>query len=202
MNNKTLEQKLAQYHEFFSIEHNFSVNISRLSVDDISDFDHFLATMPIPFKLASDMTTIDQAALRPLNALSGVTAQLVEFLNLQAQKIDLLTGYILSQHDDENLRFQGIKMGGGGIKFLARQAFNVGDMIEMKVFLHEKNCAVYCFGEIVNIDEVTTNNINEYYNDVIFHFIREEDREVLVRASLHEQSKQLKKLAKQRNQEH
>jgi len=36
---------------------------------------------------------------------------------------------------------------------------------------------------------------------VIFHFIREDDREVLVRTSLHEQSKQLQTLAKQRNQE-
>lgn len=213
MTNKNLDQKLAQYREFFSIEHNFSVNITPLLPEEIIDFEHFLAKMPLPFKIASDMSSIDQAALRPLQGLGGVASQLVEFLNLQAQKIDLLTGYILSQQDEESHRFQGIKMGGGGVKFTSEQPLALGDMLEMKLFLHDDHSAVYCFGEVIDISQVDVSNsesnktaqqcpsIAQYHHKVIFHFIREEDREILVRASLHQQSKQLQKLAQQRNSE-
>ena len=38
------------------------------------------------------------------------------------------------------------------------------------------------------------------HHKVIFHFIREEDQETLVRHSLHQQSKQLQELAQKRKQ--
>ena len=56
---------------------------------------------------------------------------------------------------------------------------------------------MYCYGEVVDV--ILTNE--QFVHKVIFHFIREEDREVLVRTSLHQQAKQLQKLAKQRDQE-
>lgn len=203
MNNKTLDQKIAQYHEFFSIEHEFTLNILPLASQNVNTFDDFLANMPTPFKLASETATIDQSALRPLQALTGVSGQLVDFLNLQSQKIDLLVGYILSQQDEEKYRYQGIKFGGGGIKFVASEVFPVGQMLEVKLFFINTNCAIYCYGEVIDVTEDkiknTTNNL--HYHKVIFHFIREEDRESLVRTSLHEQSKQLQKLAQNRNKE-
>ena len=57
--------------------------------------------------------------------------------------------------------------------------------------------AVYCYGEVIEVEEVEGN----YLHKVIFHFIQEDDREVLVRTSLHIQSRQLQSLAQQRNQE-
>ncbi len=209
-NNK---EKLQQYHEFFAIEYDFTLNIMPIDESDVTTFDDFVKKMPMPFKLASDMITIDQAALRPLQALSGVTGQLVDFLNHQSQKIDLLIGYILSQQDEEKHRYQGIKFGGGGVKFTAKSAFELGQKLEIKIFLLENNCAVYCYGEVIEVipdealpDKVMQSNESypqqdqQYQHKVIFHFISEDDREVLVRTSLHEQSKQLQKLSQLRNQ--
>jgi hypothetical protein len=203
MNNKTLDQKLAQYHEFFSIAHDFTLNITALEYSDVTTFDNFLTSMPTPFKLASETASIDQSALRPLQALSGVSGQLVDFLNLQARKIDLLVGYILSQQDEEEFRYQGVKFGGGGLKFVANESFITGQMLEIKLFLLDNNCAIYCYGELIEITKATTDeqSNDSFHHKVIFHFIREEDRESLVRTSLHEQSKQLQKLAQDRNQD-
>lgn len=195
MNTETIEQKLTQYNEFFSIEHDFSVNILPLEPTNVTSFEQFLADMPTPFKMASDMKSIDQSALRPLQALSGVAGQLVEFLNHQSEKIDLLIGYILSQQDDEEHRYQGIKFGGGGLLFAASTAFKLAQLLEIKIFLLNQNCAVYCYGEVIEIQQ----DEKSYLHKVIFHFIREDDREILVRNSLHEQSKQLQRLAQQRN---
>lgn len=197
MNNETTEQKLAKYHEFFSIKHEFSINISPIKAHKCANYEQFITDMPTPFKMASDMSNIDQAALRPLQTLSGVASQLVEFLNHQSTKIDLLIGYILSQQDNEKHRYQGLKFGGGGLLFTANKAFELAQQLEMKIFLRNENCAVYCYGEVIEVKQ----DQDTYLHKVIFHFIREEDREALVRTSLHEQSKQLQLLAKQRNQE-
>ena len=197
MNNETTEQKLIKYNEFFSIEHEFSINILPVEAHKNTSYEQFIAQMPTPFKMASDMSSIDQAALRPLQALSGVAGQLVEFLNQQSKKIDLLIGYILSQQDEEKHRYQGVKFGGGGLLFAADKAFDLTQLLEMKIFLQNENCAVYCYGEVIEVEQ----DQETYLHKVIFHFIREDDREVLVRTSLHEQSKQLQALAKQRNQE-
>ena len=189
-------QKLAQFDEFFSIEHAFSVNLKRVEKNTFASFDDFMAQMPMPFKMASEMSTIDQAALRPLQGLSGTASLLVDFLNHQTNKIELLVGYILSQQDDESMRYQGVKFGGGGIIFQTKDAFELGDFLELKIFLLEENCAVFCLGEVV---EITTQD-NNIQHKVIFHFIRDEDQEILVRHSLHQQSKQLQELAQKRKQ--
>ena len=86
MNNETTEQKLTKYHEFFSIEHDFSINILPIESPKDLSFEQFLIDMPLPFKMASDMSSIDQAALRPLQTISSVASQLVEFLNQQSKK--------------------------------------------------------------------------------------------------------------------
>ncbi|PKG85701.1 PilZ domain-containing protein [Colwellia sp. 75C3] len=197
MNSLSLEQKLAQYHEFFAIEHQFSVNIMPIDITENNSFDQFTASIPMPFKLSTDMSTIDQSALRSLQNLGNSASQLVSFLNQQSQKIDLLIGYILSQQDEVQHRYQGLEFGGGGIKFNNDKAFSTGQLIEVKIFLLENNCAIYCYGEVIEVEPTN----DQFTHKITFHFIREEDREILVRTSLLEQSKQLQKLAKLRNQE-
>lgn len=191
------QEKLTQFTEFFTIEHSFSVNIEPLTAEQQYDQQSFEALIPLPFKLASDNAVIDQQALRPIQNLSSSASQLVEYLHHQANKIDLLVNYILSQHDEADKRFQGINIGGGGFTFVTDNTFDLGQKITAKLFLLEENCAVYCHGEII---EQAQNNDGSYQYKVLFYRIREDDREVLVRTSLHLQAKQLKQLAKARHQ--
>ena len=73
--------KLMQFDEFFSIKHKFNVNIERLAPDHNIDYQSFVDSIPLPFKMAGDMLSIDQAALRPLQGLSNSAGQLVEYLH-------------------------------------------------------------------------------------------------------------------------
>ena len=184
--------KLEQFKEFFSINYEFSVNINKINAQNIPSFETFVEQIPMPFKMATEVSTIDQAALRPIQGLSGVASQLVDFLNYQSQKIELLVGYILSQQDEEKHRFSGHKFGGGGIVFSSNEPFNLNEFLEMKIFLLNSNCAVFCLGEVIQIEAKE----GRFDHQVIFHYLRAKDREILVRASLHEQSKQLKNLSK------
>lgn len=202
MSTKDVQDKIAQFDEFFSIEHPFNINVKTIETDQYKTFEQFTAAIPLPFKMASDVVTLDQAALRPLQAISGVAGQLVEFLNHQAHKIDLLVGYILSQQDNEELRYQGTRFGGGGIIIGSENTFDLGQMLELKIFFLEDNCAVFCIGEVVEIDDSQKGGSeSNTLHKIVFQHIREEDREILVRTSLHQQSKQLQNLAKKRNDE-
>lgn len=191
------ESKLALFDEFFSIEYNFNINACVIEERTLPSYEQFLNDMPMPFKMASEIHVLDQSALRPLQAVSGVANQLMEYLNHQAKKMDLLVGYIIDQLNTEEARFQAIKFGGGGVIFQSEEAttFKTGNYIELKLFFPAENNAIYCIGEIVS----STAKGNVMQHKVIFHHIREEDRELLVRNSLHQQSKQLQALAQERN---
>lgn len=190
--------KLAQFDEFFSIDYRFNINVSLLESTQLPSYEQFIDDMPAPFKIASEISTLDQSALRPLQTVAGVASQLMEYLNHQAKKMDLLVGYILSQQDIETDRYQATKFGGGGIIFNTNigSSFDVGDFINLKLFFAEDNSALFCLGEIISSTE---NGVHKQLK-VIFHHIREKDRELLVRNSLHQQSRQLQALAQQRNQ--
>ena len=197
MNELEQQEKLTQFTEFFTIKHDFSLNIEKITLVENYPYETFEAEIPLPFKLSSDNATIDQKALRSIQSLSGVAHQLVDYLNFQANKIDLLISYILSQHDDSTKRFEGFEFGGGGFSFITTTGFELADKLIVKLFLLDQNCAIYCHGEI--IEKLTSEHDELIKYKVIFDKIREEDREVLVRTSLHLQAKQLQTLALQRN---
>ena len=202
MPNETNDEKISQFNEFFSIKDSFNVNSATLNNQQIH-YDDFIALMPAPFKLTNDIIALDQAALAPLQALSGIAGQLVQYLNHQAQKIDLLVGHIISEQDNSEHRSFGVSFGGGGIEFIDDHLFKLNEIVELKIFPSHENCAIYCHGEIISIEPSTKNeNISEdnhFIYKAIFHHIREEDREILVRSSLHLQTKQLQQLAKERD---
>lgn len=191
------QKKLEQFEEFFTIEHSFSVNAELVHASQLGDYQYFVDSMPAPFKMASDMVVLDQATLRPLQALSGVAGQLVEYLNHQSQKIDLLMSYILSQQDEQDSRVKGTSFGGGGIQFTHDEQYETNQYLELKIFIQSDNCAIYCIGEVIEVNQADS----KYHHKIVFHHIRDEDRELLVRASLHKQSEQLQQLAKLRKQQ-
>ena len=152
--------------------------------------------------MASEIATIDQSALKPIQALSGIAGQLVDYLNFQAQKIDLMMSYIVQQENQKENRHQGKSFGGGGFSFESNTEFSVGDMLEAKIFIPADNCAIFCYGEVITVNHADSSlpEGDLFTYQVIYHYIQDEDRDLLVRASLHKQSKQLKKLAEERRQ--
>tara|TARA_B110000881_G_scaffold215464_1_gene229535 strand:- start:152 stop:793 length:642 start_codon:yes stop_codon:yes gene_type:complete len=190
--------KLDFFSEYFSIDYNFTVNVSSL-IGELPSYDEFMQQMPLPFKIASDIVSLDQSALQPLQALSGVANQLVDYLQYQNKKVDLLIGYIISQENNPAQSAQGIKIGGGGIVFTSNKSYQLGEKLPLKIFLKDDSLGVYCLSEIVEISETNTADNTVFSYKVIFHYIREDDREILVRCSLHEQSKQLQALAQKRS---
>lgn len=184
----TEADKRAQFDEFFKISHPISVNVLPLSTQTLPSLEDFEANMPHAFKLAGQFSSIDVSALRAIKLTTLESETLVKFLDAQAKKIDWMLSYILEQQDDPKYRHQAVKFGGGGLVVRHPEPLTVGSFAELKLFLPTEHSAVYTHGEVIACDK----DEDEYHIAFLFSRIRESDQELLVRATLHLQTQQLK----------
>ncbi|MFC4699523.1 PilZ domain-containing protein [Glaciecola siphonariae] len=191
MNN--LIEKLEQFNAFFLIAHPIKVNLKPASAADAEQsMAEFEQSMPYAFRISSHMSDIESKALRPFRSMGEKFDELVEYLQLQAQKMDLMMSYILQQQDEEAYRHTAVKFGGGGVVVQQSHAVEIGEYAIIKLFLENEAAAIYCIAQAI-VCEQTQDNEALFEVSYAYVRIREEDQELLVRASLHLQTAQLRK---------
>ncbi|MEC8787570.1 MAG: PilZ domain-containing protein, partial [Pseudomonadota bacterium] len=155
MSELSLEQKKAQFDEYFSIAHRINANVRPLGADEIvPDEETLEESMPYAFRIASEMAAIEAQALRPLRNLSDHAESLADYLNHQSRKIDLMMSFVLHQQDEPEFRFKTVKLGGGGVIIESKEALDVGTKAELKLFLDAEAAAIFCFGEVITCEQV------------------------------------------------
>ena len=198
MSELSLEQKKAQFDEYFSIAHSINANVRPLGANEkVPDEENLEESMPYAFRIASEMAALEAQAIRPLRNLGDHAETLAEYLNHQSRKIDLMMSFVLHQQDEPEYRFKTVKLGGGGVIIESSDPLEVGTHAELKLFLDAEAAAIFCFGEVITCEQVE----DSYHIAFIFNTIREQDQELLVRASLHIQTQQLRKRAKEKKQD-
>lgn len=186
--------------QFFSVTHATPVNVIPMPGDfHLPSLEALEAELPDPFRIASSITSIDMVTSRLLRNQSESMHDLVEIINQQSRKIDMIMGYVLSVQDHPEHRFHTLRFGAGQLTYLhPRQghgeAPHLHQIVRLKIFLREEASAIYCYGQVKQLEP------SEHGIQVVLDYvrIREDDRELLVRASLHIQSKQLKLRAQDR----
>lgn len=195
---QSIEQKRDQFAAFYSIAHPIKANIlpcSRAQAE--SSMQEFEDNMPYAFKIAGEMAEIQSQTLKPLRNLGDKLDDLVAYLQFQAKKIDLMMSYILQQQDQVEHQASAIKFGGGGVVVEQPDLPEIGQAQIIKLFLVTESAAIYCFAEVIDV-EPTASGANVTY---IYTHIREQDQELLVRASLHLQTAALRKQHAQTRQQ-
>jgi hypothetical protein len=191
----SLDEKKAQFDEYFSIASGINVNVRPLEDNEaVPDEEGIEEAMPYAFRIASEMATIEAQAIRPLRNLGDHAESLADFLNHQSRKIDLMMSFVLHQQDEEAQRYRSVKYGGGGVIIESASPLDIGTTAELKLFLDAEAAAIFCYGEVITCESVE----DSYHIAFIFSAIREQDQELLVRASLHVQTQQLRKRAKEK----
>lgn len=186
--------------QFFSVTHATPVNVIPMPADfRLPTLEALEAELPEPFRIASAITSIDLVSSRLLRSQNESMHDLVEIINQQSRKIDMIMGYVLAAQDHPEHRFHTLRFGAGQLTYLhPHQGYGeapaLHQIVRLKIFLREEASAVYCYGEVVQRDA------GEHGTHVVLDYvrIREDDRELLVRASLHVQSKQIKLRAQER----
>lgn len=179
--------------QYFIVEHQLSLNVERLNENEtVPDELSFESEIPAPFRMASDLASLDSHSLQPLKLNNETTQALWGYLQAQNLKINTLLTYVLSQQDNKAFHFQSNAFSAGSC-YLQQQtpSFTVDQKVRLKIFIPEESAAIYCYAQVRRVDDgiVELNYVQ----------IREEDRELLIRTTLHIQSKQLKARAQQRS---
>ena len=183
---------------YFSVTHPLTVNIEPLNENQtVPSANELIRHMPASFQIANEIAQVDASSLRFLKQLGEQTQDLVQYLALQSKKINMLLCHMMSQEDEIDARHHTLAFGGGGIRFAQAEAMEIGAYARLKLFLVDEAAAVFCYGQVDQCKLAEQG----YEIEMNFASIREADRDVLIKASLHIQSKQLKLRAQQRQQE-
>ena len=208
MDKAQLEQLRVQYHDYFSVEQSVLANIRPLP-QSLPGEQEFLQMIPKPFLMASEQAVLDRSALKALSKLGELAEELAAYLRTQAKKLDMMMRYLLIQQDDPTYRQHTYSFGGSALNFISEQPMAAGQTLEVKLFLNGSDGAVYFLATVLESEPHTASQDADssgstasestgFMVKAVVSRIRDEDRETLVRASLHEQSRQLKRKAQQR----
>ncbi|MFT6786928.1 MAG: hypothetical protein ACJAVX_000271 [Pseudoalteromonas rhizosphaerae] len=184
-------EKLTEFEQYFQIDESNRVNL--FAVDDSkvpTTLAQLEADIPPLFKLANEVSELEQSSLRPLRSLGDLAQELAVFLQAQSRKIDLIMSHILASEQPEDNAIYCDSYGGGGVKLTDTKVYSIGQAFRTKLFLQHEASAIYCYTEVVAVNKID----DEYYQyTLLFKAIRDTDQELVVRASLHAQTRQLKK---------
>jgi hypothetical protein len=190
-----------EFSDYFQIEHQTTVNLVPF-FEPLPDQDGFLRLIPDAFKMTSELSLLNNPSIRTFNAVKDLSIDLAHYLQQQARKLDALTHYVLRSQDDPKQRFHTFSYGGSGVQVWMDEAVEQGQVYEVKLFLDNNDGALYCLGQVLEVIEHQRSESQPgYLVKILFRRIRDEDRDMVVRASLHEQSRQLKRKAELRQQQ-
>lgn len=185
-----------QYNDYFIIEHDIRINVKPFAGDE-PDERSFERLIPEPFLMAGEQVMLEQSALKSLNRLGDMAEELALYLRIQARKIDGMMRYILLMQDDPQYRCYSHSYGGSALCFDHHTPYVEGQLLEVKMFLEHNDGAVFALVRVIGVEPVG----EQFRIRTTYTHLREQDRELIVRASLHQQSRQLKRKAEMRQQQ-
>ena len=173
---------------YFSVPCQVPVQVELLPVgSEPPQGEAFEAEIPDSFRLASEVATLDPASLRAMRSLGETSHELVAYLNLLSRKINALMGYILVQQEQGQPAQLTTAIGASGVIVDGVAEAHLGQHARLKIFLRDEAVSLYCYGQV--------SAVNESAVEFRFSRLREQDQEILIRATLHLQAKLLKERA-------
>ena len=170
---------------YFSVPCRLPVNLAVLTGHDLDcDERSFEAQIPDVFRLASEVATLDAAGLRSLRAVGDNARDLADHLNLLSRKINAVMGYVLLREDEPANRFHTSRLSAEALWLEEPLPLAPGAAVSIKLFVPEEQLAIYGWGKV---SEHSAGG-----SQIQFTRLREQDRELLIRVTLHQQTRLLK----------
>ncbi|MCO4320402.1 PilZ domain-containing protein [Aliidiomarina quisquiliarum] len=192
---------LERYQEYYSIADVVPINVQPLALQQaLPDWDTFNQEIPDVFRLASELHSAETSSMAALRHMGEAAELIAQVIQQQNRKLNLLLGYVLRNEDHPEQRQQTIELGGGGVRYLNHNSeLVVGQQVQLKLFLtsaqHSQAAAIYAYAEVAALEATEKGQLVT----LAFSRILDSDREIIVRASLHAQTRLLKKRAQERD---
>ncbi|MEZ9231226.1 PilZ domain-containing protein [Vibrio amylolyticus] len=176
--------------EFFSVQHQMTANIEPLPTEfEIPTGQIFESEIPKPFIVAGEFSQLDQ-----LNDAARVELKnsdfkhVVQLLDTQNSKLNLLLTFMLSQQDESQYRHSTYSFGASQFSYYSAVQLAVKTKVRVKLFLEHPAAAIYCYGEVAEASETEQG----WDTTIQYSQLRDEDEDLLIRSALYQQQKLLR----------
>lgn len=204
---------LERFHTFYAVPGALPIHVlpwgdQNSPLTGLPNWEDFEQEIPELFRLASELRSSEQAFEALLRHTKnqgkeqGLTALILETIEQQNKKLDALLNYLLinekKSDNQQALSLYTSAYGGGGVQFQTTEpTLQIGQFVQLKIFIQVPVTAIYCYAEVADIRQQasTTQEEASKVQTVTLAFARilESDQETLIRASLQAQTKLLKK---------
>jgi hypothetical protein len=183
--------------EYFTVHHAITANVEIMAVDfSLPDEVQFESEIPTPFIVANEFSQLDhlnEAARTELR--KSDFRHVVQLLDTQNSKLNLLLTYLLSQQDNLTHRSQTRSFGASQFSYIATQPVALDTLVRAKLFLDSPAAAIYCYGQVVECQTTEQDSIIT----VKYLLIRDLDQDLIIKAALHQQQKLLRQRSLERD---
>lgn len=180
--------------EYFTVHYQMIANVEPLAEDaNYPTFDQFEAEIPAPFLVASEFSFLDQlndAARAELK--SNDFKHVIQLLDTQNSKLNLLLTFMLSQQDDPALRHQTVSFGASQFSYQTELPLSLGQKLRVKLFLDHPAAAIYCYGSVTGSVTQCAEYDQQHVITVKYDLLRDLDQDLLIKAALYQQQKLLR----------
>ncbi|WP_394247367.1 PilZ domain-containing protein [Vibrio profundi] len=176
--------------EFFTVHHSLTVNIEPLAQDFILPTQQqFEAEIPAPFIVASEFSQLDlMADSARLELKNSDLKHVINLLDTQNSKLNLLLSFMLAQQDEAQFRTHTYTFGASQFSYSASSPVQTGMKVRAKLFLEYPAAAIYCYAEVTECKEKDAG----YEVNLKYISLRDADQDLLIKAALHQQQKLLR----------
>ncbi|MBW3694598.1 PilZ domain-containing protein [Vibrio sp. T187] len=183
--------------EFFTVHHSLTVNIEPLAQDFVLPAQQqFEAEIPAPFIVASEFSQLDlMADSARLELKNSDLKHVINLLDTQNSKLNLLLSFMLAQQDDVNFRTHTFTFGASQFSYRSKDLMKAGDLVRAKLFLEYPAAAIYCYAEVTECNEKDT----DFEVSLKYLLLRDADQDLLIKAALHQQQKLLRQRSIERD---
>ncbi|UPQ88902.1 PilZ domain-containing protein [Vibrio sinaloensis] len=183
--------------EFFTVNHTMTVNVEPLpQASVLPGIEKFESEIPAPFIVASEFSHLDLVNDSARNELKNSEFKhVIQLLDTQNSKLNLLLTFMLSQQDDEQLRFKTHAFGASQFTYMSPNVLALDTKVRVKMFLDHPAAAIYCYGHVVKVEE----NEDTQLITIKYDLLRDVDQDLLIKAALFQQQKLLRQRSLERD---
>ncbi len=176
--------------EFFTVHHALTANVEPLDEHfTLPTFDAFEAEIPAPFVVASDFSQLDLLTDSAKQELKNSEFKhLIQLMDAQNSKLNLLLTFMLSQQDNEAFRTRTISFGASQFSYLSQTELNQGQLARVKLFIEQPAAAIYCYAYVDECKKMEAG----YQITMRYKLLRDNDQDLLIKAALTQQQKLLR----------
>ncbi|SJN58623.1 hypothetical protein VR7878_02950 [Vibrio ruber DSM 16370] len=183
--------------EFFTVQHALTINIEPLERGaSFPSEEVFESEIPVPFIVACEFSHLDQLGDVARQELKNNDFKnLIQLLDSQNTKLNMLLNFMLSQQDDPKQRHQTESFGASQFTYVSHHPLEAGTLLRVKLFLDNPPAAIYCYAHVVSCQTEDEHSLIT----VKYDLLRESDQDLLIKAALHQQQKLLRRRSLERN---